>query len=251
MRYLLAEDEEPQRLALEAALAELWPEARRVASCVDGLEALEAFERERPEVLFLDLRMPGLDGLEVARLVAGRAHLVFVTAHDSAAVAAFEQGALDYVLKPVRKERLAVTLARIRARATTGPLSAKELATLLESLRATLAPPAIEPLRWVTASVRDTVKLYSLSEISGFQAQDKYTRVLTAGDEALIRTSLRELWPRLDSGEFWQVHRSVIVRISAIDKVSRDLSGKAWLTLRERAERFPVSSAVFARLRGM
>ncbi len=251
MRYLLAEDEEPQRLALEQALAELWPEAERVASCADGLEALEAFERERPHVLFLDLRMPGLDGLEVARAVAGRAHLVFVTAHDSAAVAAFEQGAIDYVLKPVRKERLAITLARLRERAPSGPLAARELTALLEGLRSTLAPPAIEPLRWVTASVRDTVKLYSLAEICGFQAQDKYTRVLTASDDALIRTSLRELWPRLDPEQFWQVHRSVIVRVSAIDKVSRDLAGKAWLTLRERPEHLPVSSAVWSRLRGM
>jgi DNA-binding LytR/AlgR family response regulator len=246
---LLAEDEAPQRQALAELLAELWPEARVVAACVDGLEALEAFEREGPDVVFLDIRMPGLSGLEVASAVRGRAHLVFVTAYDEHALRAFEEGAVDYVLKPVRRERLAETVQRLRQRVTGSPVDA---GALLARLRDELArAPRRDGLKWITASVGDTVKLYPLDEVLAFQAQDKYTRVITAKDEAVIRKSLRELLSVLDPEIFWQVHRSVIVRAAAIDRVRRDELGKHWLTLKEHPEPLPVSSAFQSRFRGM
>lgn len=297
-KILIAEDEPPQRRALVALLEELWPEAELAAECGDGIEAQAALERAHPDVLFLDLHMPGAGGLEVAAYAAEEAQergappplLVFVTAHDEAAVAAFERGAVDYVLKPVRRERLLVTVARgkerLEARAlaeatssaarlpsltssltpgqtpslTSSPMpSAAPLAELLQALRRELAAaapaapaaPAPRPLQWVTATVRDTVRLYAIDEILAFQAQDKYTRALTATDEALLRTSLRELAQSLDPEVFWQVHRSAIVRATAIEKITRDELGKSWLTLKGRGEVLPVASAFHSKLRGM
>lgn len=306
-KILIAEDEPPQRRALVALLEELWPEAELVAECGDGVEAQAALERVHPDVLLLDLHMPGARGLEVAEYAAEEAQergappplLVFVTAHDEAAVAAFERGAVDYVLKPVRRERLVVTVARAKERlaaraladATSGaarrpsatpsaapsaasrPMpnvmpsaapvaapvaapSAAPLAELLQALRRELAaaapaPTAPRPLQWVTATVRDTVRLYAIDEILAFQAQDKYTRALTATDEALLRTSLRELAQSLDPEVFWQVHRSAIVRATAIEKITRDELGKSWLTLKGRGEVLPVASAFHSKLRGM
>lgn len=251
-RVLVAEDEPPQRAALEGLIASLWPEAQIVASCDDGLGAVEAFERERPAVAFLDLRMPGLGGLDVARAIdrlsGGAAHVVFVTAHDDAAVTAFEHGAIDYVLKPVTRERLARTIARLRERLRAAA-PAGGLDDLLVRLRAELAPRP-RGLQWITATVRDAVKLYPIDDIVAFQAQDKYTRALTRDDEALLRTSLRELVGQLDPDVFWHVHRSVIVRASAIDVVRRDELG-CRVTLKGRAEAFPLSSAFYARLRAM
>jgi DNA-binding LytR/AlgR family response regulator len=249
VRILVAEDEAPQRAALIDLLAELWPEASLVAACADGREAVEAFSREAPEVVFLDIRMPGLSGLEVAQAVGGRAHLVFVTAYDEHALRAFDAGAIDYLLKPVRRDRLAETVARLRRRVRLQPVDAD---ALLARLRDELGrPPRAETLKWVTASVGDTVKLYPVEEILFFQAQDKYTRVVTTGDDAVIRKSLRELLQVLDPDVFWQVHRSVIVRASAIEAVRKDELGKHWLTLRGRQEALPVSAAFHARFRGM
>jgi DNA-binding LytR/AlgR family response regulator len=250
IKLLIAEDEPPQRRALEALLREVWPEAELCASCSDGVTALEAFARERPAVAFLDLRMPGLGGLEVARAIAGAAHVVFITAYDDAAITAFEQGAVDYVLKPVRRERLERTVARLQDRLRAPP--APGLDALVARLRAELGgarPPGA--LRWVTATVRDAVKLYAIDDILAFQAQDKYTRALTATDEAILRTSLRELTGQLDPEVFWHVHRSVIVRATAIDEVRRDALGRYRLTLKGRADVLPLSSAFYGRLRGM
>ena len=246
---LIAEDEQPQREALQALLQELWPEAAVVAVCADGLEAVEAFEREQPQVAFLDIRMPGLCGLEVARTISDRAHLVFVTAYDDHAVRAFEQGAVDYLLKPVRRERLIETISRLRKRVQSAPSDADQL---LARLREELARgPRREGLKWITASVGDTVTLYPIEEVLAFQAQDKYTRVITATGEAVIRKSLRELLAVLDPDVFWQVHRSVIVRAGAIDRVRRDELGKHWLSLKNHKEVLPVSSAFQSRFRGM
>lgn len=254
MKVLIAEDEPPQRRALRAMLEELWPEAQIIAECGDGVEAQVAIERDPPDALFLDLRMPGAGGLEVAEVAAEEAEergapaplLVFVTAYDDAAIAAFERGAVDYVLKPVRRERLALTVERLRARRQAPKPE------LLQTLRRELGPaPAKKPLQWVTATVRDTVRLYAIDEILAFQAQDKYTRALTASDEALLRASLRELSQSLDPEVFWQVHRSAIVRATAIEKVTRDELGKSWLTLKGRGEVLPVASAFHAKLRSL
>ena len=255
VRVLIAEDEAPQRASLLALLAELWPEAEVVAACADGLEALEAFERERPAVALLDIRMPGLTGLEVARFIGARAHLVFVTAYEEHAVRAFDAGAVDYLLKPVRRERLEETIARLRQRLRTdggAPPALPDPAVLLDRMREALARgPRREALKWITASVGDTVKLYPIDEVLAFQAQDKYTRVLAVGDEAVIRKSLKELRALLDPEVFWQVHRSVIVRATAIDRVHKDELGKVWLTLKRGGEVLPVSSAFQGRFRGM
>lgn len=263
---LIAEDEPPQRRALIALIGELWPEAQIVAECGDGVEAQAAIERTRPAVLLLDLRMPGAGGLEVAEYALEEAAergassplLVFVTAHDDEAVAAFERGAVDYVLKPVRRERMARTVARLRERLAAAPPamapgSGDAMAELVTALQRQLvaAAPAVKPLQWVTASVRDTVRLYAIDEILAFQAQDKYTRALTASDEALLRTSLRELAQALDPDVFWQVHRSAIVRATAIEKISRDELGKAWLTLKGRGDVLPVASAFYSKLRSL
>ncbi|HKY37087.1 MAG TPA: LytTR family DNA-binding domain-containing protein [Polyangiaceae bacterium] len=249
VRILVAEDEAPQRDTLLALLQSVWPEAYVVAACSDGLEAIEAIEARAPEVAFLDIRMPGLSGLEVAEACSRRTHVVFVTAHDDYAVRAFEQGAVDYLLKPLRRERLAETVLRLKARIEQEPAN---LVDLLTSLRGELGSTPRPPrLKWITASIGDMIKLYAIDDVLAFHAQDKYTRVLTTSDEAIIRKSLRELLSSLDQSEFWQVHRSVIVRVSAVDCVKRDELGKWWLTLKGHSERLPVSSAFQGRLRGM
>jgi DNA-binding LytR/AlgR family response regulator len=246
---LIAEDERPQREELVRLLAELWPDARLVDACADGLEALEAIGRALPDVAFLDIHMPGMSGLELALSLSGRAHVVFVTAYDQYAIQAFEQGAVDYLLKPVQRERLARTVARLRARIATRPTDLDEL---IGRLRRELAAPAQgAALRWITASIGDTVKLISIDDVIAFRSQDKYTQVLTASDDALIRRSLRELTQELDPDAFWQVHRSVVVRVAAIDVVQRDELGRYTVSLKGRADRLPVASAFHARFRGM
>lgn len=190
---------------------------------------------------FVDLRMPGAGGLELARAMADSVFVVFVTAHDDAAVQAFEHGAVDYLLKPVEPQRLAMTIARLQERLRTTSPPHTRLGVVPSS-----APPA--PLKWVTATVRDTTTLYAIDDVIAFQAQDKYTRVLTATDDAIIRTSLRELLRGLDPEVFWHVHRSLIVRATAIDKLKRDELGQ-WIKLKGQGEWFAVSQAFHSRLR--
>lgn len=246
-RILIAEDEAPQRDAMVAMLSAEWPSARIVATCDDGLEALEAFDRFAPEVAFLDIRMPGLSGIDVARALSGRAHIVFVTAHDEYAVQAFEHGAADYLCKPVRVERLRETIKRLESRMSAPPA---EIAQLLEGMRRTLDSRRAR-LNWITATVGDGVVLHPIEDVIAFHASDKYTTVITKHDEALIRTSLRELSASLDADVFWQVHRSAIVRATAIEMVKRDELGKLYLTLKGRSETLPVSDAFRSRFRGM
>lgn len=246
---LIAEDEEPQRLALVALLRELWPELEVAAVCADGHEALAAFAAHGPDLLFLDIHMPGLNGLAVAREVAGRSHVVFTTAYDEYAVAAFEAGAVDYVLKPIQRDRLAKALERVRARLAQAPPA--DLQALLDGLAQRLRAPEAKRLRWITAGSGDTVKLYAIEDVLYFQAEDKYTRVATRTDTGLIRAPLKELLEGLDPEQFWQVHRSVIVRAAAIDHARRDELGKLRLKLRDRDEWLPVSSAFQSRFRIM
>jgi DNA-binding LytR/AlgR family response regulator len=241
---ILAEDEAPQREALVDLLAELWPSLELCAVCEDGLSALEALAEHRPQLAILDIRMPGVSGLEVARAaIAGGAQVLFTTAYDEYAVRAFEAGAVDYLLKPVRRDRLIFALQRLRERLA----DRRPAPGLPERL------PAVEggSLQWITAQLGDSLRLVGIEEVLYFQAQDKLTRVVTAQGEALIRTPLKELAGQLDSQQFWQVHRSVIVRVAQIRAIEKNELGRHELCLRQRPERLPVAQAFVTRLRGM
>lgn len=251
LAVIVAEDEAPQREALCDALRMLWPELDAVVPCEDGLAALEAIAEHRPAVAFLDIRMPGMNGLDVARAVAEQGGLVvFTTAYDAHAVAAFDAGAIDYVLKPVRHERLAQSVARLRERLASRAGS-PTLAAVLDDLATRLVPRTAQRIRWITASVGDQVRMIALDDVIYFQAEEKYVRVVTATDDAFIRTPLKELLAGLDDDAFWQVHRGTIVRVGAIDHVRKDDLGKVWLSVKGRAERLAVSAAFQRRFRGM
>jgi DNA-binding LytR/AlgR family response regulator len=246
-RAVIAEDEAVLRRELRAQIADLWPELDIAASVADGDQALAALEEFRPDILFLDIQMPGLSGIEVARRASGRSHVVFVTAHDEFAVAAFEEGAVDYVMKPVTGGRLAVAIERVKARLAAPPAS---LERLLETLARRL-PPSRAWLRWINASMGNDLRLITVDEICYFRSDAKYTKVVTAGQESLIRKPIRELAKELDPESFWQVHRSVIVNASEIAGVQRDFRGRIALRLKHRPEVLPVSQPYSARFRQM
>jgi len=235
---LIAEDEAVLRDELHARLGELWPELEVVALADNGIEALQLLQLRRPDVAFLDIEMPGLTGLELARECEGRSHVVFVTAYDAHAVAAFEQGAIDYVLKPYNTARLAATVRRVKERLDAGPPS---LSGVLRELAQ--AAPRRPWLQWINASQGQEVRLITVDEVLYFQADTKYTRVVTAEHEALIRTPLKELSESLDPACFWPIHRSTIVNANAIAGVTRDFRGRVLVRLKARAEKLPVSDA--------
>jgi DNA-binding LytR/AlgR family response regulator len=258
---LIAEDEPLLAQALKAELAAAWPELQVVATAGDGHSAVREALRLLPQVLFFDIRMPGLDGLGAAAELADcwpadeapMPQLVFVTAYDEYAARAFEAQAIDYVLKPVQPERLRKTVARLQqALAARQPAPApavadealdRALAQWRQVLGAAGAAAPVAPLRIIAASDAggSTVRMVPIDEVLYFEAADKYLRVLTAGHEYLIRTPLKQLLPQLDADTFWQVHRAVVVRSAAIESVHRDEAGKMHLTLRGRAEKIPVS----------
>lgn len=248
-KAIIAEDEAPQRAELRSMLAMLWPELQIVAECEDGLEAMEALEVHQPDIVFLDIRMPGVSGLEVAKAANGRAQIVFTTAYDEYALQAFEHGAIDYLLKPIKRERLEVAIARIRERLRQSPPDVSMVIAALEQ-RLTKRPGGDE-IQWITASIGNATKMIAISDVLFFQAQDKYTRVVTAKNEALIRTTLRELTERLNENLFWQVHRSTVVQVSAIESVQRDELGKLALKIKGCKETVPVSSAFNYRFKAM
>jgi DNA-binding LytR/AlgR family response regulator len=235
---IVAEDEVVLRDELRARLTALWPELEVVALAGNGIEALQLIERHRPEVVFLDIEMPGLTGLEVARECEGRAHVIFVTAYDAHAIAAFEQGAIDYVLKPFDVARLATAVRRTKERLASAPPA---LGHVLRELAQ--AAPALRHLQWINASQGQEVRLITVGEVLYFQADTKYTRVVLADSEALIRTPLKELLEELDPNCFWPIHRSTIVNANAIAGVSRDFRGRVSVRLKSRSERLPVSEA--------
>jgi DNA-binding LytR/AlgR family response regulator len=245
---IIAEDELPQRRELRAMLADLWPELNILAECDDGLAALQALKDHQPNVAFLDIRMPGVSGLEVARAAGAQCQVIFITAYEEYALRAFDEGAVDYLQKPVARERLSRAVERTRARLSSG--SPVDMAALLDLVQSRLAPTG-KSIKWITASVGNTMKMFSIDEVLFFQAQDKYTRVVTADSEGHIRTPLKELLAALDSESFWQVHRSAIVRVGAIRAVEKSEDGKLRLTIRGHPEILPVSSAFQYRFRGM
>ncbi len=243
---LLAEDEAPQRAELRAMLAQAWPELAIVAECEDGLEALEALDAARPDIAFLDIRMPGLSGLDVARQAGAGTQIVFITAYDEFALPAFDAGAVDYLLKPVRADRLAATIARLRERRLPASI---DFAALEQVLRGRLAPA--RAITWITANSGDTVRMIAVDDVLFFQAEDKYTRVATTADNVHIRMSLKELTQRLDPDIFWRVHRNAIVRVSAIRHVRPDEDGRLHVWLDGIAEPLRVSDAFRHLFRGM
>ena len=248
LRAIVAEDEAPQRQALLDMLADAWPALEIVAACEDGPSALEAAARHRPQVAFLDIRMPGVNGLDVARaVVAGGGLVVFTTAYDDYAIRAFEAGAADYLLKPVTPVRLAQAVERLQARLQAPGDTSRQV----DDLEARLRPAGDRLVRWISASVGDSVRMLGIDEVLYFQAQDKYVRVVTGDDEAVIRTPLKELLAGLDPDVFWQVHRGVLVRVAAIDRLRKDELGRHVLSLRGRNDTLPVSAAFLHRFRGM
>lgn len=247
---ILAEDEAPLRGALRALLTEAWPELRVVAECEDGIAAMEAIAAHRPDLCFLDIRMPGVSGLDVARAaVAAKSLVVFTTAYDEYAVRAFEAGAVDYLLKPLHPERMQRAVERLRKRLRDA--DDDDADARVDALETALRPAGARLIRWISAAVGDSVRMIGIEDVLFFQAQDKYVRVVTADGEALIRTPIKELLAGLDPDAFWQVHRGILVRVSAIDRLRRDELGKSTLRLRGRDETLPVSSAFLHRFRGM
>ena len=232
----IAEDEPHLRGELRDKLATLWPDLTIVGMAEDGVQALRILDAERPDVFFLDVQMPGLGGIEVAARMNGRCHVVFVTAYDQHAIAAFEQGAVDYLLKPFSMARLATAVARLKERTNSAPAN---LAGLLQWLAA--PAPAKQHLRWINASQGNEVRLITVDEVCYFRADAKYTMVVTADRESLISKSIKELVAELDPDVFRQIHRSTIVNINAVASLQRGL-GNPELRLKQRRETLTVSA---------
>ena len=237
---VIAEDEPVLRAQLRELLSGVWPELNVVAAAEDGFQAMQALKDHDPDVLFLDIQMPGLTGLELARHASARHHVVFVTAYDRYAVAAFEEGAVDYVMKPLTPARIAQSVSRLRERLSSKPADIDEL---LKKIAGRLDGKGREYLRWITASQGGETRLVTMDEIVYFRSDNKYTLVATADKEALIRISIRELAEQVDPALFWQIHRGTIVNVSYIAGVTRDMRGHMALRLKKRAETLPVSDS--------
>lgn len=247
-RAILADDEAHLLDYLASQLALAWPELQIVAKAANGLDALRLIDEEAPDVVFLDIRMPGLSGLDLAARLAGAArppHIVFITAYDQYAVDAFEHAALDYLLKPASLERLGKTVTKLKA-ALGGPATpapAAALQALLGQLQAQLQtqPAPAAPLQWIRAAHGDETRLISIDEVIYFQSNDKYTSVFLAQGESLIRTPLRQLREQLDEQQFWQIHRSVIVAARHVAGTRHDFRGRLMVQLKGRPEQLVVS----------
>jgi DNA-binding LytR/AlgR family response regulator len=241
-KILIADDEPLMRERLSRVVRESWPEAVIVAEARNGIEALAGWKSHAPEVLFLDIRMPGKSGLEVAAEVGDAAHVVFVTAYDEYAVKAFEDGAVDYLMKPVETERMRATVARIKKRLATG--TPADLTALVAKLLNRAAPGG-EKLKWIRASLGNQTRLINVDEVLFFQSDSKYTRIVLAGSEALVRAPLKEIVAGLDEEAFWQIHRSTIVQVSAIDRAVREGPEKLTVILKGHPEKLAVSRQYF------
>jgi len=236
---IVAEDEPILRAQLEGKLRKLWPELEIIASVEDGAAALEALEDRTPDFMFLDIQMPEMTGVEVARHVGGRSHVVFVTAYDQYAIQAFETGALDYVLKPATDERLAVTIERLKAKLAS-PAPPPDITSVLARLTEQMGARK-ERLQWIKATQGQNLRLIPVADVLFFQSDEKYTRVVTADNEALIKTPIRELIDGLDPEVFWQIHRSTLVNVNAIAGVTRDFRGQAHVKIKGKDENLVVS----------
>ena len=243
-RAVIAEDELLLQDEIADALEALWPELDISTRAGDGIAALRELQREPPDILFLDIEMPGMTGLEVARQASGLCHVVFVTAYDQYAVEAFEQGAVDYVLKPVSMARFATTVARLKERI-------RRPASSIDGVLDRLEPHRKGYLKWINASHGTTVKIITVDDVHYFQADSKYTCVVTIEGESLIRKPIKELVEELDPANFWQIHRSTIVNVNAIAGVLRDARGHAQIRLKHGTTLLPISDAYAHRFRQM
>lgn len=238
-RALIADDEPHLALYLRDQLALLWPELKIVHIARNGIEAAERIAALAPDLAFLDIQMPGLNGLEVAQGIEGPTRVVFVTAYDEYALDAFEHAALDYVLKPVKNDRLARTLDRIKAALAPAPPDAR----LSEVLARLLAPPPQARLRYIRAARGELTSQVAVDDVMFFQADDKYTVVCTAAGEHLIRTPISELASQLDPDQFWQVHRSTLINLAYLDGTRRDEASRLFVRIKGHAQELPVSRA--------
>ena len=268
VRAVIADDERLMREQLRARLAEVWPGLQIVGEARNGLEAVQMVEQLRPELVFLDIRMPGLTGVDAARQISQMGvaddeflpEIVFITAYDQYAVEAFEQGVCDYVLKPAERERLQLTAQRIQARlarrhspdAEAHAVQTPPIQQLLHTLSAQLNPGgAAKYLDWIQASVGQGIQMIAVAEVLFFISDEKYTRVQTAGTEALIRKQIKELIDELDPALFWQIHRSTLVNVKAVAGISRDFRGRQIVSVKGHAERLEVSRSYSQLFKGM
>lgn len=273
IRAVLADDERLMREQLRSRLMEVWPELDIVAEAKNGLEAVELCREHRPDLVFLDIRMPGLTGVDAARQIVQLPdddswlvpEIVFITAYDQYAVEAFEQGVADYVLKPAERDRLAITVARVKKRlaqrdeadgddapASTEPPAGQPMQQLLHKLSAQLNPGgAPKYLQWIQATVGQTIQMIPVEDVLFFISDEKYTRVQTASIEALIRKPIKELVDELDPQLFWQIHRSTLVNVKAIAGISRDFRGRQLVAIKGLNEKLEVSRSYTHLFKGM
>jgi DNA-binding LytR/AlgR family response regulator len=245
-RAIIADDERLMREQLRARLGEVWPELEIVAEAKNGEEAVAAVSEHAPDLAFLDIRMPGMTGIEAARAIGDVCHVVFITAYNEYAVDAFEHGAVDYVLKPAERERLELTVARLKKRLGQRPSDLGELLTKLAARLdadsgGTPSKPGSGRLQWIQASVGQQIKLIPVTDVLFFTSDEKYTRVQTESFEALIRKPIKELVDELDPEKFWQIHRSTIVNADAISGVTRDFRGRQLVQVKGRPDKLEVS----------
>ena len=265
VRCVIADDERLMREQLRARLTEVWPELQIVGEAKNGVEAVELVSQHHPDLVFLDIRMPGLTGVEAAKQIAqlpadddwDGCEIVFITAYDQYAIEAFEQGVADYVLKPAERERLQVTVERIRKRLASRDspdegAPAKPLQQLLHQLAAKMNPGAAPSyLRWIQATVGQSIQMIPVEEVLFFISDEKYTRVQTASVEALIRKPIKELVDELDPQLFWQIHRSTLVNATAIAGITRDLRGRQIVSVKGHPEKLEVSRSYTQLFKGM
>jgi DNA-binding LytR/AlgR family response regulator len=235
---IIADDERLMREQLRMRLNQVWPELEILDEAKNGEEAIALVESLKPDFAFLDIRMPGKTGLDAAQAIGSKSHIVFITAYDQYAVEAFERGAVDYVLKPAEPERLKLTVERLKARLSNPPADMSAMLLQL-SKQIGLAKPAY--LQWIQASIGQELRLIAVEEILFFQSDEKYTRVQTARVEALIRKPVRDLAEELDPSLFWQIHRSTLVNVNAIEGVTRDLRGRHLVLIKGQPDKLEVS----------